>query len=209
MSLDPTRLRLCLVTDADLAGPRRLVDVAAAAVRGGATMVQLRDKTAATRDLVAQARALVVLLAPLGVPLVVNDRVDVALAAGAQGVHVGQGDMAVADVRRLVEGRLFVGLSVTRLDQVDAPDALAADYLGVGPVFAQTTKLDAAVPLGLEGLATMCRAASRPCLAIGGVDATNAASVLACGVEGLAVVSAIMAADDAEGAARAFGSALA
>lgn len=198
-------IRLCLVTDRGLAGGRTLPDIVAEAVAGGVTMVQLREKAASTRAFVAEAEALLRLLRPHGVPLVINDRVDVALAVGADGVHVGQDDMAVPLVRRLVGPAMLIGLSITCEADMARPDAGAADYLGVGPVFAQATKPDAAPPLGLEGLARLARSAKRPVLAIGGIDAGNADAVLRAGAHGLAIVSAIMAAPDPRAAARALG----
>ena len=195
--------RLCVVTDRDLARGRSLLDVVGAAVKGGATMVQLREKTATTRDFLDQARTLKALLRPLGVPLIINDRVDIALAVEADGVHVGQSDMPVEAVRALVGHEKIIGLSITSEAEITRADATAADYLGVGPAFAQTTKADASAPLGAEGFAALCRKAPRPVMAIGGIDATNAAALMEAGTDGVAVVSAIMAADDCENAARA------
>ena len=149
---------LCLVTDRTLARGRALADVVAAAIKGGVTMVQLREKSASTRDFIDEARALKRLLAPLRVPLLINDRIDVALAAGADGVHVGQHDMPVALARRLLGPAAIIGLSITELDEIRDADVGLADYLGVGPIFAQSTKLDATPPLGLDGLAEVRRA---------------------------------------------------
>ena len=207
MSVDP-RYRVCLVTDRGLARGRSTIDIALAAVAGGATMVQLREKDLATRAFIEEARTLRERLAPLGVPLVINDRADVALAVGADGLHVGQDDMPYAMARALLPGKI-IGLSITALDQLDAADARAADYLGVGPIFAQATKADAAPPLGLEGLRAARRLTERPLMAIGGVTAANAAALRAAGADGLAIVSAIVAADDPQAAtqeiAAAFG----
>ena len=207
MSVDP-RYRVCLVTDRGLARGRSTLDIALAAVAGGATMIQLREKDLATRAFIEEARTLRERLAPLGVPLVINDRADVALAVGADGLHVGQDDMPYAMARALLPGKI-IGLSITALDQLDAADARAADYLGVGPIFAQATKADAAPPLGLEGLRAARRLTERPLMAIGGVTAANAAALRAAGADGVAIVSAIVAADDPQAAtqeiAAAFG----
>jgi thiamine-phosphate pyrophosphorylase len=207
VSVDP-RYRVCLVTDRGLARGRSSIDIALAAVAGGATMVQLREKDLATCAFIEEARALRERLAPLGVPLVINDRADVALAVGADGLHVGQDDMPYAMARALLPGKI-IGLSITALDQLDAADARAADYLGVGPIFAQATKADAAPPLGLEGLRAARRLTNRPLMAIGGVTAANAAALRAAGADGLAIVSAIVAANDPQAAtqeiAAAFG----
>lgn len=199
---------LYLVAGPDDTRGRPLVDVVTAAVDGGVTAVQLRRKDGAGRAFVEEARALVAALRPRGVPLVVNDRVDVALAADADGVHVGQDDIPLADVRRLVGPAMLVGLSVTRLAEAEALDPALADYVGVGPVLSTATKPDAAPPLGAAGVRLVCdsllaRAPHVPAVAIGGIGAANAADVMDAGVAGLAVVSAICAADDPAAAARA------
>ena len=172
-------------------------------MKGGVTIVQLREKTASTRAFIEQAGVLKRLLAPLRVPLLINDRIDVALAAGADGAHVGQQDMPVALARQLLGPAAIIGLSITQLGDVRDPDLALADYLGVGPIFAQSTKLDATLPLGLAGLAQVRRATGKPIVAIGGVSATNAGAVRSAGADGVAVVSAIMGADDPMAAAAA------
>jgi thiamine-phosphate pyrophosphorylase len=196
--------QLCLVTDRSLANGRSLAGIVAAAVKGGVTMVQLRDKTASTRAFIEDARALKALLAPPRVPLLVNDRIDVALAAGANGAHVGQGDMPVALARKLLGPKAIVGLSITQSAEARAEDIEFADYLGVGPIFPQLTKPDAAPTLGLEGLAEIRRITSKPIVAIGGVTAANVRAVRSAGADGVAVVSAIMGAQDPMAAAAAF-----
>jgi thiamine-phosphate pyrophosphorylase len=196
--------QLCLVTDRSLANGRSLAGIVAAAVKGGVTMVQLRDKTASTRAFIEDARALKALLAPPRVPLLVNDRIDVALAAGANGAHVGQGDMPVALARKLLGPKAIVGLSITQSAEARAEDVEFADYLGVGPIFPQLTKPDAAPTLGLEGLAEIRRIISKPIVAIGGVTAANVRAVRLAGADGVAVVSAIMGAQDPMAAAAAF-----
>jgi thiamine-phosphate pyrophosphorylase len=196
--------KLCLVTDRSLANGRSLAGVVAAAVGGGVTMVQLRDKTASTRAFIEEARALKALLAPLRVPLLVNDRIDVALAAGADGAHVGQADMPAALVRKLLGPKAIVGLSITTSIEARAEDIEFADYLGVGPIFPQLTKPDAAPALGLEGLAEIRRITGKPMVAIGGVTVANARAIRSAGADGIAVVSAIMGAEDPMAAAAAF-----
>jgi thiamine-phosphate pyrophosphorylase len=196
--------QLCLVTDRSLANGRSLAGIVAAAVKGGVTMVQLRDKTASTRAFIEDARALKALLAPPRVPLLVNDRIDVALAAGANGAHVGQGDMPVALARKLLGPKAIVGLSITQSAEARAEDVEFADYLGVGPIFPQLTKPDAAPTLGLEGLAEIRRITSKPIVAIGGVTAANVRAVRSAGADGVAVASAIMGAQDPMAAAAAF-----
>jgi thiamine-phosphate pyrophosphorylase len=193
---------LYLVTDRAACRGRDLLEVVAAAVRGGVTMVQVREKDCDTREFVDLARALKKMLAPNGVPLIVNDRVDVALACGADGVHVGQKDMRPADVRRLVGPEMIVGLSVSSLEEALAAWAAPVDYLGIGPVLPTPTKPDHNPPLGFAGLAEVRRASDRPVVAIGGLQAGNAVQALGAGVDGLAVVSAVCSAPDPEAAAR-------
>jgi len=203
MMHDPHIWRLCLVTDRPLARGRDILDIVAAAVKGGATMVQLREKEADTRAFLELALALKTLLKPHAVPLIINDRVDIALAVDADGVHVGQSDMPAAIVRRLIGPDKIVGLSASRREYVTAPDAEIADYLGIGPLYAQTTKKNAAAtPHGPEGFAALRALTHKPVMAIGGIKADNAAPVIAAGADGLAVVSAIVGADDPEQAAR-------
>ncbi len=194
--------RLYLVTDRRLAGDRTIDDVVLAAVRGGVTAVQLREKEMPARELVAAARRLRSLLAPFRVPLIINDRVDVALAAGADGVHVGQSDIACEDVRRLAGPDFLVGLSVETMEQALAAEELDVDYLGISPIFITPTKTDTGAAWGLHGLAAL-RARSRHVLvAIGGINASNAGDVVRAGADGVAVVSAICASADPEAAAR-------
>ena len=201
---DPATLRLCLVTDRDLSRGRSLTDVVGAAVQGGVTMVQLREKSAPTRVFLEEARALKALLAPQGVPLIINDRADIALAVGADGVHVGQTDMPVDMLRALLGPKAIIGLSITNHKQITSPDAALPDYLGLGPLYLQQTKADAATPLGVEGFRTLRAATTKPVVAIGGLKADNSAPVLAAGANGLAVVSGIVGAQDVRGAAAAF-----
>jgi thiamine-phosphate pyrophosphorylase len=194
-------LRLYLVTDqASLAG-RTLSDVVLAAVQGGVTCVQLRDKELGTRDFFTQATQLMALLAPFGVPLVINDRIDVALACGAQGVHLGQSDLPIEVARGLLPPHVFIGWSVENEDDVARAQAVPADYLGVSPIFATPTKRDTQPPWGLEGLRQVRASTAIPLVAIGGVDGSNAAEVLAAGADGLAVVRAICSAPDPSAAA--------
>ena len=200
-SLRPA-LRLMLVAGPGDCRGRNLLDVVAAAVRGGATMVQLRHKDADTRELLAEARALKALLDPLGVPLLVNDRADVARAAGAAGVHVGQADLPPADARRILGPDAIVGLTVKTLAQVTEAERQDVDYLGVGPVYPSPTKPDAGKVLGPEGLRTFVQATRLPVVAIGGIGLENAKNVSACGVAGVAVVSAIIESDDAKAMAQ-------
>jgi len=195
-------LSLYLVTDPRLTAARGLEATVAAAVRGGVTLVQLRDPAAHGRALVEQARALKAQLAPLGIPLIVNDRVDVAIASGADGVHLGQDDMAPADARALMGPDRILGLSVGNPAEYAASDLAGVDYLGVGPVKATGTKKDAGAAIGAAGIAAVRALTALPLVGIGGLDAPLAGEVIRAGADGVAVVSAICAAPDPEQAAR-------
>nr|WP_279343641.1 thiamine phosphate synthase [Variovorax terrae] len=197
-------LRLYLVTDSQLTRGRALADVVGAAVQGGVSCVQLREKQLGTRDFLAQALALKALLAPLRIPLVINDRIDVALACDADGVHLGQSDMPPDEARRLLPAHVFIGWSVESSADVVRSALLPVDYLGVSPVFATPTKTDTEAPWGLDGLRRVRALTSLPLVAIGGIHPGNAAEVMAAGADGLAVVSALCAADDPRAAARDF-----
>jgi thiamine-phosphate pyrophosphorylase len=198
---NPDILRLYLVTDQSLTRGRPLADVVAAAVQGGVTCVQLREKQLDTRAFLAQALALKALLAPHGVPLIINDRIDIALACGAEGVHLGQSDMPVHAARQLLPAHVFIGWSVESMDDVRDSAALPLDYLGVSPVFATPTKTDTKTAWGLDGLAQVRAATALPLVAIGGIHAGNAQAVLRAGADSLAVVSALCAAPDPRAAA--------
>jgi thiamine-phosphate pyrophosphorylase len=187
---------LYLITDRGLAGGRPIESVVDAAVRGGVTAVQLREKNCCTRGFVELGRALARMLAPLDVPLIVNDRVDVALAIGAAGVHLGQGDMDYGTARRLLGPDAAIGLSIETVEQARAAEPLDVDYLGVGPVFPTATKPDAAPALGLAGLAQVRAVSRHRLVAIGGIGAGNARQAIESGADGVAVVSAICAAGD-------------
>jgi thiamine-phosphate pyrophosphorylase len=201
---DPT---LYLVTDPELAHGRALVDLVAAAVRGGVTLVQLRDKNAGGRDLLETARALQAVLNPLRVPLIVNDRADVAHAAGA-GCHVGQTDLPAAAARAIVGPDAIVGVSLDDPDQAADNDRYLVDYVAYGPFAATATKADAGRAVGPDGLALVASRTLLPLVAIGGIDADSAADAVRAGADGIAVISAIMAADDPEAASRALRAAI-
>lgn len=194
---------LYLVTDAALAGRRAIEEIVREAVAGGVTVVQLREKAASSREMLRRARALKEILAPRGVPLIVNDRCDVALAARADGVHVGQGDLPCALVRELAGPGLVIGVSVSTVEEAVQAERDGADYLGVSPVFETPTKADTPPAAGLDGLRRIREAVRLPLVAIGGIRAGNAAAAIRAGADGIAVVSAIMAAPDPRAAARA------
>ncbi|AZB62931.1 thiamine phosphate synthase [Cereibacter sphaeroides] len=184
-------------------GAEGLEQLVAAAVRGGATLVQLRDKHRSDAELIPLARRLVAALDAQGVPLIVNDRIEVVLASGAAGLHVGQGDLGVAEARRRIGPDRLLGLSVEAPEHLEALPLGIVDYVGAGPVRATASKPDHAPPIGFEGLARLVAAAPVPAVAIGGLGAGDAHAVKAAGAAGMAVVSAIGAAADPEAAARA------
>lgn len=196
-------LTLYLVTDRPACQGRDLLDVVRAALAGGATLVQVREKWAEAREFVELARAVKALTAPLGVPLVVNDRADVALAADADGLHVGQSDLHALDARAIIGPDRILGLSVHTEEEALAARGLPVDYLGAGPLFPTGTKTDADPPVGPEGLARIVARAGVPVVAIGGIGVGNAHTAARSGAAGVAVVSALCSAHDPQAAARA------
>ena len=193
---------LYLVTDRELCGVRGVESVVAQAVKGGVRYVQLREKDTTTRDFIELAARIKDILAPMRVPLIINDRVDVALAVGADGVHVGQEDMPYQTARRIMGPSALIGLSVESWDDVVAAQSLDVDYLGVSPVFATPTKTDTKGVWGLEGLARIKAYSRHPLVGIGGINAANAKAVVKAGAGCVAVVSAICAAEDPHLAAK-------
>jgi thiamine-phosphate pyrophosphorylase len=192
-------LRLVAITDDLRDGADGLRARAVAAVTGGATMVQVRLKDADARTLAEVTRALVT---ALPVPVLVNDRFDVALAAGAAGVHLGADDLPVADVRRCVPPGFVIGASYG--SDAERAGTLGADYVGIGPVHATATKGDAGAAIGIDGLARLRAQVALPCVGIGGITPATARAVLDAGADGIAVVSALFGAPDPAAAARAF-----
>jgi thiamine-phosphate pyrophosphorylase len=198
-------LRLYALVDPAVAGGRTLVDLARR-LTASATLLQLRDKHGSTRAMVEETRDLRAVLEPEGIPLLVNDRVDVALAAEADGVHIGQDDMAVPDARLLLGRRAIIGLSVKTVEQAKAAPLELLDYVAIGGVYGTTSKENARAPIGTDGLrsivnAVRLRKANFPICAIAGITAENAADVIAAGADGVAVISALsLAADPAKAA---------
>ena len=193
---------LYLVLGASDTGRRPFEEIVLAAIEGGVTVVQLREKDAETRVLLEHALRLKALLEPRGVPLIVNDRIDVAMAARADGVHLGQDDMPPALARRLVGEDMLIGLSVSDWVEADAADPEVVDYCGIGSVFPTGTKADAGAAIGPDLTGKLRRQVDLPSVAIGGINAGNAGQLRGTGIEGLAVVSAICAADDPKAAAQ-------
>ena len=203
-TFDASSVRLIAITDSLRDGPRGLALRAAAAALGGATMIQLRLKEESARSLVEIAR--IILATVPDVPLVVNDRADVALAAGAAGVHVGVGDLAPALLRRVVPPGFIIGASVGSDDEVARADG--ADYVGIGPVFATGSKSDAGDAIGCDRFAELARRCAVPAVAIGGITSERVGEVMTAGASGVAVISALFGASDPTFAAREIRSAL-
>lgn len=191
-----------IITDRRTAGERDLLDIVRAAIRGGATVVQLRDKDATTRQMLEFGQALHDITRAAGLPLIVNDRIDVALALDAEGVHVGQDDLPTPVARRIIGPHRILGVSAETVEQAQQAEREGADYLGVGDVFGTPSKPDAGPPIGVARLAEIVRSVSIPCVAIGGITLQNAAAVVEAGVAGVSVISAVIGAPDPEAAAR-------
>ncbi|AXA44907.1 thiamine phosphate synthase (plasmid) [Rhizobium leguminosarum] len=195
-------LSLYLVLDPDLCAGIGMVETARLAVAGGATMVQLRDKHAATIGMIETGRALKQALEGTGALLIVNDDVEAAIAIGADGLHIGQEDMDAHKARTMIGPDMILGLSVETAPLAAAVDPGLVDYTGVGPVFATPTKADHKQPIGFDGLAKLVKASPVPSVAIGGLKADHVAQVFAAGAKGVAVVSAICGTPDPEAATR-------
>lgn len=194
--LDPARCR-----------GRPLAEMAEAAARGGATLLQYRDKTGSTRSLIRTADEIARALAPFSVPLLINDRVDVALATRCAGVHLGAEDMPVTQARRLLGPDAIIGCTVRSADEIDALPAAMLDYVSVGGVFATASKHNPEAPIGLDGVRGLvgrlgARARNLPVCAIAGIDHRSAADVIAAGADGVAVISDIFMTDDVVAATR-------
>ncbi|HOU96807.1 MAG TPA: thiamine phosphate synthase [Bacteroidales bacterium] len=193
---------LYLVTDRLLSRERPIEFIVEQAVKGGVTMVQLREKNCSTLEFVKLAISLKKLLAHFHVPLIINDRLDVALASDADGLHIGQEDMPCNIARKILGNDKIIGLSVESFDQALEANNLDVDYIGISPVFVTGTKPELTSALGLAGIRKISSVSKHPVVAIGGINAKNAAEVLMAGADGLAVVSAIVSADDPMKAAR-------
>ena len=196
------RLRVLVVTDPELPPGRALVEVVRAALCGGATAIQLRDKAAPAGDLVELARVLATETRAAGALLFVNDRVDVAIAAGADGAHLGDDDLPIDAARRIVPPGFLLGASAATADEVLTAAALGADYVGAGPVFATASKSDAGEAIGVGRIAQLVHRSAVPVVGIGGITPANARSVIEAGAAGVAVIAAVMRAEDPEVAAR-------
>jgi len=199
-------LRVYALLDPAVSGGRKL-DELAHLIAGAATLVQLRDKHGSTRAMIEEARALQLVLGAADIPLLINDRVDVALAAEADGVHIGQDDMAAEDARLLLGSTAIIGLSIKSIEQAKAAPLEMLDYVAIGGVFGTTSKDNVSKPIGLAGLrqiaeAIRARDPSMPICAIAGISAENAADVIEAGADGVAVISALSLAPDPAKATR-------
>ena len=199
---------LYLVTDRILSGGRPLEQIVCESAAGGVTVVQLREKNAGAREFLDQAFVLRQTASDLAIPFIINDRVDIALACRADGVHLGQEDMNCALARRIAGEDMIIGVSVSTVDEALEAEADGADYLGVGPLFATPTKADALPATGLGVLRTIRQAVRIPLVGIGGITYANAGDVIRAGAHGIAVVSAIIASPNPGAAARALRSAI-
>ena len=197
MRFTESMLRLYAVTDRTWTGRQTLDEQVEAALRGGATMVQLREKTLDDDAFLEEAVRMKALCARYGVPLIVNDRVEIALKSGADGVHVGQDDMAAGSVRAMIGPDMILGVTAKTVAQAEAAQAAGADYLGSGAVFGSVTKKNA-LPMTMVRLREICRSVDIPVAAIGGINRDNLGQLSGTGIRGAAVVSGIFAAEDIE-----------
>ena len=195
-------LSLYLVTDRSLLRGKDLLWTVEQAVLGGVSIVQLREKDTSSKEFYQLALSLKKILDRYKIPLIINDRLDIALAVDASGVHLGQSDLPCSTARQLLGKDKIIGLSIENSAQCQELQASSIDYIGYSPVFATTTKDDTASPLGLQGVAQIATQVDLPGVAIGGIDAHNAGDVIKAGAKGIAVVSAIIASDDPQTAAR-------
>ena len=193
---------LYLVTDRGLSKGRSLQDVIKAAVKGGTTIVQLREKDCSTREFLEIAQEVKDFCSPLGVPLIINDRIDIALAVNAEGLHIGQSDMPYEIARKLMGPEAIIGLSVENLQDALDAEKLDVDYLGLSPIYSTPTKTDIHHELGLDGIREIRKISRHPLVAIGGINKQNTAAIIAAGSDGIAVVSAICSADNPEAASQ-------
>jgi thiamine-phosphate pyrophosphorylase len=194
---------LYLVTDEKAGCGRGIIDIVKQAVKGGVTIVQLREKDLNTRQFVERAHELKKILRPQNVPLIINDRIDIALAVKADGVHIGQRDMPFGLVKKIIPGSMIVGLSVETVEQVREAEKLAVDYVSISPVFPTPVKTDFdEKPWGLEGLARARKLTKHTLIAIGGINTSNAREVINAGADGIAVVSGICSAENPQAASR-------
>ena len=189
-------LRLCVITDAGMIGSRSMAEVIVSAVDGGATLIQYRDKSSSTREMYDAASALRGVVNEKRVPFIVNDHVDLALALGADGVHLGQDDLPARAARRILAEDAVIGVSVGSVAEALEAESDGADYVSIGPLYPTDTKPDAGAVAGREVVREIVQTVKVPVVAIGGINRSNVAEVMRLGVSGIAVVSAVMTAED-------------
>lgn len=189
-------LSLYLVTDRSLSLGRSLEYIVEEAVKGGVTMVQLREKECPSKEFYLQAITLKACLKPYNIPLIINDRLDIALACDAEGLHIGQSDLPYEVARKILGKDKIIGLSVENVQDVLEANKLDVDYIGISPVFGTPTKTDTAKALGLAGVRKISLISGHPSVGIGGVNSDNAREIIEAGADGVSVVSAIMSAED-------------
>jgi thiamine-phosphate pyrophosphorylase len=195
---------LYVITDRNLSRGRTPLRVAAEAISGGADIIQLREKECPGKEMFEGACGIRELTRDSGVTFIVNDRLDIALASGADGVHLGQEDLPLPVARRIVPEGFLIGVTVHTVDDAARAEREGADYVAVSPVYATRSKDDAGAPCGLAMVREVCVAVSVPVIGIGGITRDNAGGVIAAGADGVAVISAVVSADDIAGAARDF-----
>ena len=197
-------LKLYLVTDRYLCGKLGPVDTVKQAVMGGVTCVQLRDKDCTTDELIRYGKHIKEFLDHKNIPLIVNDNLEAAIQIGASGIHVGQSDMKVSDIRDIIGSSMIVGLSCENLEQARLVDSKDVDYIGISPLFTTPTKQNHSTPIGLQGLSDMVELLDLPCVAIGGIKLEHCREIFSRGACGVAVISAICGQPSPEMAARRF-----
>jgi thiamine-phosphate pyrophosphorylase len=193
---------LYLVTDRGLSLGRPLIEIVKSAVRGGVTVVQLREKNATTREYIREALEIKSFLNDNNIPLIINDRIDIAMAVEADGIHIGQTDMPFETAKKIVKDSMLIGVSVESIEDAIEADMAGADYISVSPVFQTPTKKDTAPALGLRGIARISALTKKPVIGIGGINQMNCAEVIQSGACGVSIISAVCSAEDPELAAR-------
>jgi len=194
-------ISLYLVTDQGLSKGRTPEYIVAEAVKGGVTMVQLREKDLSSGEFYELAKLLMSILKPLNIPLIINDRLDIALAVNADGLHIGQSDIPYSVARKILGKDKIIGLSVETIEQAREANNLDVDYIGLSPVFSTNTKLDTNTPLGLSGVQAIAGFTRHKTVAIGGINSSNAESIITSGADGIAVISAIVSQENPKKAA--------
>jgi len=195
-------LKLYLVTDRNIIKNRNFLDIIEQAILGGVTIVQLREKNVDAKEYIEKAEELKPILQKYDIPLIINDRVDVAFAVNADGVHLGQSDLPIKYARKILGDEKIIGISANNVEQAIEAEKSGADYIAISPVFFTSTKPDIDPPVGIEGIKKIKEVVKCPLVGIGGINKENAFSVIKAGCDGIAVVSAIMAAENPRIAAK-------